>query len=156
MLYGLLVLVHIIGVLGFVATHGVSMVIGFKVRKEGDPKTVALLIALSRSTFNYMYAFTLILLAGGISAGFVGHLWGTGWMWTALVLLVLIFGYMSAVPAPFYGKLRQAAEIESSGGSPIPGQDLVSLRVSKIPTVTSVIGIVGLALIAWLMVMKPY
>ncbi len=37
-----------------------------------------------------MHVGILALLAGGVTAAFVGGLWGRGWIWTAMVILVLV------------------------------------------------------------------
>ena len=55
-----------------------------------------------------MYIGLLLLLVGGIWAGFAGDHWGSLWIWVALVTLVVVIAVMYAVATPFYGRMRAA------------------------------------------------
>src|SRR5262249_18019460 len=44
----------------------------------------------------------LVILATGIWMGFAGSLWGRGWIWAAIVILVLIIASMLYVARPYY------------------------------------------------------
>src|SRR6476659_7345581 len=96
------VFVHLIGVFAFLASHGVSMTVAFRLRKERDPRRIADLLQLSASAIRGFYAALAVLLAGGIVAGFLGHLWGRAWIWSAIGVLVLTTAFMYAVASPYY------------------------------------------------------
>ena len=83
-MYGWIVLLHVLGAFIFAAAHGVSMVTDFQLRGARErPRQVALLDA-SGAGVGAMYIGLLILLAGGIWAGFAGDHWGRGWIWAAI------------------------------------------------------------------------
>ncbi|MEO7804979.1 MAG: DUF2269 family protein [Actinomycetota bacterium] len=150
------VLLHIVGVIGFLLSHGASVTLTFQLRREREPAKVAALIAMSQSTYMAFYVSLLLLLVGGVVAGFIGGWWSKGWIWLSLILLVASGMAMAAMAKPFYGKVAKAARIQASGGAPIPGQDLFVLLSSHIPIVIAWIGFITLLAIAYLMVMKPF
>ena len=109
--YPWIVLVHVISVLGFLAAHGVSMGVVFRLRSERELGRVRALLDLSASSLGSMYLFVLVVLLSGIVAGIVGGWWtsGTLWIWASLILLIAIVVYMSYRASPYFTALRQAA-----------------------------------------------
>lgn len=155
-MYGWWVFLHIVGAAGFLLSHGTSAAIAFRLRRERDPNKVIALIELSRSTYTALYVSIVLLLAGGIVAGFVGHWWGRGWIWTALALMIVLIVVMGIVGTPYYARVLQAAQTEASGDSPVPGQNVDLLLRSPRPIILMVTGFGGLLVILWLMVLKPF
>ncbi len=161
-MYGLLVFIHVLGAFLFVLAHGASMLVSFRLRSERDPVRQAVLFELSSTGINMMYVGLVILLLAGIAAGFVGGHWGRGWIWAALGTLVVVMAVMYSVATPFYGRMRAAA------GAPVPDQvvarmkppptaaDLDALATSNRPFVLAAVGGIGLGLIVWLMLSKPF
>ena len=115
-MYGVVVLLHVLGAFAFVMAHGVSMFIGFRLRSERDPARQVLLFELSSPGMRLMYLGLGVLLLAGILAGFLGELWGRLWIWAALGTLVVVIAVMYSVATPFYGRMRAAA------GAPVPDQ----------------------------------
>ena len=74
--YPWIVLLHVLGAFGFVFAHGASAFAAFRIRSERDPARVAALLDMSGTSLGLMYVSLLILLIGGIAAGFVGSWWG--------------------------------------------------------------------------------
>jgi hypothetical protein len=148
MWYRFWVFVHISGALGFLAVHGVSAGVAFRLRREHEPDRVRALLALSAATRPWMYASLSVLLAGGIVAGSLGSWWGDSWIWEAVVLLTLLV--VGAVPlaVPYYRRVRKLA---AGPGS----EDLARVLQSPRPIVIAVVESVGLLLIVYLMVLKP-
>jgi len=66
-------LLHVVGVLGFVMFHGVSILVAFRLRKERDRTRIAELLQFSGSAVKGMYVSLLLLIAFGVIAGFAGH-----------------------------------------------------------------------------------
>jgi len=149
------VFVHLVGVFGFLAAHGVSMSVAFRLRRERDPRKVTELLQLSASTVKGMYVSVLVLLVGGIVAGFVGHWWSAGWIWAALGLLILITLAMYGLARPYYQRVGFVARAMAEGETSL-GQDQFDqvLRSSRGVWVI-VIGIGGLVAILYLMLFKP-
>lgn len=161
-----LVLLHILGVLGFVLVHGASATVAFRLRGERDPVRIRALLELSNAYLNWAYGALMVLLASGIAAGIVGGWWTSGrlWIWVSVGLLVAIFVGMYGVAAPYFEALRHAVgmatyqDVREHRVPPPPATDgeLASLLASRRPAATAFIGLGGIGLIAWLMVLKPF
>lgn len=162
-LYNWIVFLHVAGAFAFVLAHGVSAGVALKLRQEREVPRVQTLLDLSQMATMGMYVGLVILLVGGITAAFMAGLWGRGWVWTAIVLLVVMIAFMYARASRYYGEVRRAAGLEwyipgkgsGSAGSPNTG-DLGRLLGSSRPLELAVVGAIGLLVIIWLMVMKPF
>jgi hypothetical protein len=160
-MYQWIVLLHIVGAFLFVAAHGASMVISFRLRTVTERTRQTALLEISSISVGIMYVGLALLLVGGIWAGFAGDHWGRGWIWAAIGVLVVVIAVMYAVATPFYGRTRAAAGVE--GGPPPerlkpPAQesDLDALATSTRPFWLAGVGGIGLLVILWLMVVKPF
>ena len=99
---------HVLGALGFLAAHGATAAVAMRLRKERDPAKIRALLGLSRSTRPWMYVSLLLLIAAGVIAGFQGHWWDEGWIWTALILLVVLLVAAFPLAVPYYVRVRRA------------------------------------------------
>jgi uncharacterized membrane protein len=144
--------VHIVGGLGFLAAHGASAAVGLRLRHERDPSRIRALLDLSRSTRPWMYASLLVLLAAGVADGFIGRWWDQGWIWTALILLVVMLIVAFPLAVPYYLRVRRAV----AEGSAVMPEELDALLRSPRPVVIAMVETAGIALIVWLMVLKPF
>lgn len=161
-MYGFVVLLHVLGAFAFVMAHGVSMLIAFRLRGERDAARQALLLELSGLSVGLMYIGLGVLLLAGILAAFMGGLWGRGWIWASLGTLAVVIAVMYAVATPFYGRMRAAAGVPGTeqlatrfNPAPTPA-DLDVLETSSRPFVLAAVGGIGLAVIVWLMLSKPF
>ncbi len=124
-LYNWIVFLHILGAFTFVLAHGVAAGVSLKLREERELPRVQALLELSNTATQGMYVGLVILLIGGITAGFMAGLWGRGWIWTALVLLVAMIAFMFARASRYYGEVRRAAGLAyyipgKGSGGPAP------------------------------------
>ena len=159
------VFIHVLAAFAFIAAHGISMGVFFRIRRERDRGKLATLLEFSGWSMTTLYIAFLVLLIGGIVAGIVGGWWTNGrlWLWTSLVVLVVIVGLMYGLMTTSYGKVRQALGIptmsdQKKGIVPEPAGDaeLDALLTSPRPTIGAVLGLAGLVVIIWLMVVKPF
>lgn len=161
-MYGLVVLLHVLGAFSFVAAHGVSMVAAFRLRGERDRSRQATLLELSQIGVGVSYVGLLVLLAAGILAGFMGDHWGRGWIWASLGTLIAVAILMYVIATPFYGRMRAAAGVGGMGQSadqfkpPATEADLDALPGSIRPMLLAAVGGVGLVVIIWMMMLKPF
>lgn len=162
-LYNWIVFVHIAGAFTFALAHGVAAAVALKLRQERDVPRVQALLDLSNTATQGMYVGLVLLLVGGITAAFMGGLWGRGWIWTALALLVLMIAFMYARASRYYGEMRRAAGLDyyipGKGGGGRASPDAVALSrllASGRAIELAVVGAIGLLAIVWLMVMKPF
>jgi len=161
--YPWLVLTHVVGAFAFVLSHGVSMFVSFRLRAEQDRGRIEALLQVSSGSLVLLYASLLVLLAGGISAGFVGAWWDELWIWVSIGILVVVLVVMWAVASPYYMGLRKG--LGHDGREPKPGdapptllsdQELLARLRSSRPFWLAAVGGIGLVAIIWLMVVKPF
>jgi hypothetical protein len=162
-LYQWVVLVHVIAAFTFALAHGASAGVALKLRTEREIPRVQALLDLSQVATSGIYGSIVVLLLAGIAAAFIAGLWGKGWIWAAIVLLVLMFAAMYARATPCFGELRRAAGqgyyLIGKGAQPAERPDparLATLTASSRPMEIAAIGYGGLVLILWLMVLKPF
>ncbi len=161
-----LTLVHILAAFAFVFVHGASSMVAFKLRSERDRKRIQALLELSNAYLNALYVAFLVLFAAGILAGIAGGHWTSGrtWIWAALILLIVVTVLMYVIPAPYFEELRHALGMATFNDvrkkleppPPVSDAELERLLLSPRPLQTAAVGIVGLGVIIWLMVMKPF
>jgi plastocyanin len=149
------VFVHLIGVLAFVAAHGVSMSVLLRLRTERDPQRVNHLLELSSSSITAFYYGLLLLLTGGIVAGFLGHWWGRAWIWAAIGILVLVTLVMYAVATPYYKRVRFVARAMAEGSKAVTPEQFDQVLRGGAPVAVGAVGVLGLLAIVYLMVLKP-
>jgi hypothetical protein len=154
--YNLWKLLHVLAVLGFVMFHGVSIWVAFRLRKERDRLRIAELLQFSGSSVQGMYVTLGLLIVFGVIAGFAGHWWGSWWIWLALLILLGMVGEMSAVAGPYYRRVKEAVEIRPSGVPRRSDEELDEILRSPLALFNAILGLVALALLAYLMVFKPF
>lgn len=160
MLYQWMVFLHIAGVFAFLVAHGVSVGVAFRVRRERDPRRIMALLDLSSWSVSLMYLGLVLLLGGGVTAGFSpgipGSWWGDGWIWVSLGTLLLVMIAMYAVAATYYRRLRLIVGAMADGSQAVGDERLADLLEGPRPWVLAVIGFGGVLFILYLMLFKPF
>ena len=155
MAYNWWLFVHLVGVLGFLGAHGVSMAVTFRLRRERDVQRVNDLLALSSSTTRAMYVFLVLLLAGGIVTGFTGHWWGQAWIWISIGVLVGATLVMYAVARPYYRRLRLIVKARAAGSRAVSDEQWDSVLRSGRADGIAGVGVLALLVILYMMIFKP-
>ena len=155
MLYRWIVYLHVASVLALVATHGVSMVVLYRIRRERDRRRILDLITLSGETILPMYISIGLIIVFGTWSGIVGNWFGDWWLWIAIVLLLATIGLMTAVAKPYFTKVKAACEVRPSGVPRISDEELGEILGSGTAHLITAIGVVGLLGILYLMIFKP-
>jgi hypothetical protein len=161
-IYTWLVFVHVLAAFAFVLAHGASALVAFRVRTEREPQRIAALLDLSFASTFAMYASLLLLFAAGVAAGVVGHWFARVWIWTAIGVLIAVTVAMLAYAVPYYERVSIAVGRPSPRSRPeqppppAPPEELAALLDSRRPEVITAIGGIGLALLVWLMLFKPF
>lgn len=146
---------HVIGVLGFVMFHGVSIVVAFRLRKERDRVRIAELLQFSGSSVLGMYVSLGVLILFGVIAGFALDWWRFWWIWISLGILVATMVEMWALARPYYQQLKDAIQLRPSGVPRKSDEELDQLLRSRVSTLSAAWGIAALVIITWLMIWKP-
>jgi hypothetical protein len=161
--YPWLVLVHIVGAFIFVASHGVAIWMVMQIKRERDRNRIAALLDLSSASIGGLYIGLLLLLVGGIWAGLMADWFKYGWIWLALGLLIAISVLMYLIATPFFSRLRAALgqrsmQMKKTEPDPVALSDEeVQAIVQRTPVASLAgIGVGGLVIILWLMVVKPF
>lgn len=154
MLYRVIVFLHVISTFGFLLSHGASVSMAFVLKRERDLQKIRALLDLSGTSYPLMISTLLASIIFGIIAGFQGHWWKFGWIWTSIALLVVILALMYFLGSNVYGAARKAVELpsEPSGSN----EELFAILKKSNPLLLTLIGYGGYAIIAWLMMVKPF
>ena len=145
-LYVWLKFFHLFGVAVFLFAHGVSGGASLALRAPVSPDARRLL-RLSQMSAIVSNPALIVVIATGIWMAFAGHWWGQGWLWTAIVVLVALLVAMGLIARPDY-LARDAA------GQP---DDVVADRLRRTRPFAAIwIGAIGLAVLVFLMVFKPF
>ena len=138
-MYQWLVFVHLIGLVLFVAMHGVAMFMAFRVRTEREPATAKVLLAMSSRANQVMYLGLLLLGIGGLGAAGSAGLLVAPWVVASYVVLIVVFIAMYALGAGFYYPLREALE-GKEGAPPLDSAAMVARLQNRRPEALSLFG----------------
>ena len=159
-MYNWLVLLHIFFAFLFLLAHGPHVIAALRFRGEPDPER-------SLTFFNIVpdikYVRYLYIAMGmfGFAAAFLTGWWKQGWIWTSAVVFLIISFVMYKYGAGYYLIIYDAAlrliEAKKTGiDLPAAQKGYDDARNAPNPTIVYVVGIVGLAVILWLMRFNPF
>ncbi len=159
-MYNWLVFLHVLFALLFMLAHGAHAAGMLKFRGEPDPEQ-------SLTFFNIVPTTTLIrvltVLMGipGLAAAFLAPWWKQRWPWVSLAVFLVISWVMYRYGGGYYGIIQDAAThlIEAKKTNtnlPAAQKEYDDARNSPQAMIVSTVGIVGLAIILWLMRFKPF
>jgi hypothetical protein len=159
-------LLHILGALGLVLTHGASAAVAFKLRGERDRVRVQALVDLSNAYLNAFYLSFAVVLIAGILSGIAGGYWTSGrlWIWASLMVFFATAIGMFVLATPHFEAIRHAVGVATfsdirKGVAPPPPLDdgeLATLLTSRKPLWIAAVGLGGITLLVYLMVVKPF
>ena len=148
-LYIWLKFLHLAGLGMFLLGHGISAGTSFMLRSAPSDAVRAVLLRLSIQSAAVYYPGLLLVLVTGVWMGFEGHWWRSGWIWTAIGVLVAVFVVMGALSVPYH-KARDAANAKP------PTADLEPMLKRTRPIELAAVGTIGLLVLFFLMVFKPF
>ncbi|HEY6566292.1 MAG TPA: hypothetical protein VI341_02135 [Actinomycetota bacterium] len=149
-------MLHIIGVIAFMAAHGASMFTMFRVRNlDLDRARIADAISFSGTTTRPMYISLAVLVIAGFVAGVQGNWLDDWWLWIAVVVLLITTGLMTAIAAPYFRRITEACGVRPSGVPRTSDEELTALLHGPTTTLITAIGAIGLLVILYLMIFKP-
>jgi hypothetical protein len=158
-----IVFIHIVGAFGFVLSHGVSAFVAFRVRAERDPARIGALLDLSSISLGAMYTSLLVLFVAGVLAAIVGGYFNRLWPWAAIVTLVVVSGAMYPLATEHYRRVRGAIGLKRPGDKsadpppiPVDAAGLAAVLDNRRPEAIAAVGGIGLIVLLWLMVLKPF
>ena len=161
--YPWVVFIHVAAAFLFVMGHGASMWTSDQIRRERDPARIRALLELSSRSLGLVYVSLVTLLIAGIAAGIMGGYFSQGWIWASMIVLFAIIVLMYALASRYYAQVRQAVGMRSYGmpkdapePTPVSPEELALLVDTRRPDVIGLVGVIGLLIILWLMMFKPF
>jgi MFS family permease len=161
--YPWVVFVHVAAAFLFVMGHGASMWSSDQIRYERDVDRIKILLVMSSRSLSMVYASLVTLLVAGIVAGIMGGHFSRGWIWAAIVVLVLIIVLMYGLATPYYARVRAAVGLlprdhpkDAPDPTPLPADELAALVNSRRADYVGLVGVIGLLILIWLMMFKPF
>ena len=158
-----LVFLHVLSAITFFLAHGTSVAMAFKVRSETDFARIRAMLDLSACTVGVMFMSFLVMGLTGLIMPFILKLWGKGWVWASIVLIIIVVIQMGTMNDKRYKHLRRMVGLPYMvGGKKFEAEEpasqqeveahLKKLNVRELVTVGYVIPMIVL----WLMVFKPF
>jgi hypothetical protein len=153
---------HVAAVFVFLLSHGASGGAALLLRGQHDVAVRKLLLDFSWKAQSISSPAVILVLVSGIGLGFYGSWWGRGWIWVALAIFLAIFAVMSYFSMARFDPARKAAGLAYRVGVKIKpavpadadalANQILRLRGREL----AVGGSLGLAVIVWLMLVKPF
>ena len=164
MLYQIAVFLHVVFVFGYLLAHGVSASVSYAIKKERDVNRIRALLDISEASYPSMFSSLLAVIVFGLAAAFLNMTWWRfGWIWVSILVLIVIVVLMAVFGATAFGEIRKAAGLPYRvKGKPFPAEsaknneEIYAATAKVNPTLLLVIGYGGFAVIAWLMIAKPF
>lgn len=153
-MYQWFVFIHLVGLVLFAFAHGASAFIAFRLPGARERALVASYLETSKLATQTMYIGLILLLIGGAGAATINGFWTQPWVLGSIVVLVVVIGLMYGLGTGYYATLRgQLAD--KDGAAPMSEEALAAYLDERRPRVLAGVGVLGLLLIIWLMVLKP-
>jgi hypothetical protein len=163
MLIRWLVFIHVLASITFFLAHGTSAAMAFQLRKETNIQRIHALLDLSGTTMIAMFVSFMIMGLTGLIMPFLIKIWGKGWVWLSIVLMVFVFFYMVFQNEKNYKILRKLVGLPYMKGSkelpaePPASEEEILAHIRKISVHGLItVGYVIPAIVLWLMVFKPF
>ena len=159
-MYNWLVLLHILFAFLFMLGHGAHVAAMLKFRGEPDPER-SLTFFSNVPDIKYVRYLYVVMGVFGFASAFTTSWWKQGWTWTSAVVFVIVAYVMYKYGAGYYGIIFGAANrlIEANKTAtdlPAAQREFDEARNAPNTMIVSIVGIVGLAIILWLMRFKPF
>jgi hypothetical protein len=164
-MYPWIVFLHMVFVFGFLLAHGISAGVILQLRNENEPERMKALLDLSGQSARTMYISLLLLIITGIIAGVSGQWWGQQWIWLSLVVLILVFVGMQVRGSGYLLQLRKTIGAQYFENmklhpalAPASKEEIAALLASSRGRAMELLGMggIGLLVILWLMILKPF
>ena len=158
-----LVFLHTLSAFTFFLAHGTSVAMAFKIRSETNFDRIRAMLDLSASTVMVMFYSFLVMGLTGLVMPFILKIWNKGWVWTSIVLMVVVFFRMVMMNETRYKILRKLIGLPYMQGSKefpaesASSQAEVEAYLKKLPVGELVVVGYGIPIfVLWLMVFKPF
>jgi MFS family permease len=161
--YPWVVVAHVLFVIIAFGAHGTSAFAMFQAKRETDRSRLAAVLDLSGFSLGTAGIALIAAVLLGIAAAIMGGHFSRLWPWASIVVVVVAFGVMTPLGANPMTAVRQALGQPSRAdkrGAPPPAPasdpDLRAAQAKLQPGFLATFGIAALAILVWLMELKPF
>ena len=159
-MYNWLVLLHIFFAFLFMLTHGAHAAAMLKFRGEPDPER-SLTFFNNVPDIKYVRYLTMAMGFFGFAPAFMTVLWRQWWIWLSALVFLIVSWVMHKYGAGYYGMISNAARCliearKTNMDLSAAQREFDEARNAPNAMIVSIVGIVGLAVILWLMRFKPF
>jgi hypothetical protein len=151
-----LLFLHVASVLALLGSHGTSMTVLYRIRREQDRRRILDMVSLSGETILPMYVSLAAILVTGVLLGLKLHVFSRWWIWVAIVILVATAALMGAIARPYFARVKEACQVRPSGVPRVSDEELAEILRAPTANVITAIGVLGLLAILYLMVFQPH
>lgn len=151
-----LLFLHIASVLALLGTHGTSITVLYRIRRERDRARILNLVTLSGETILPMYVSLAAIVVTGVLLGLKVHAFALWWIWAAIAILVVVAALMGAIARPYFARVKEACQMRPSGVPRVSDEELLEILHASTAHVLSAIGGIGLLAILYLMIFQPH
>lgn len=159
-----IVWLHVVSALSYMAVHGISLGVAFKIKNERERERIKILLDLSSTYRTALYVLLLLVLGTGTLLGFTRGWWMNSlWIWVALGVFTAMFVAMISYSKSFFQQLRIGLGLmepekkeRQATSPPLTDEALHTLLATWNPWISVLIGIGGVAVLVWLMMFKPF
>ncbi len=162
-MYELLRFLHVLSAMAYFLFHGAVASVTFALRRNPGPTRIDALSAVMVFAYRGAPTAGVVLVLTGIIMGFQGRWWGDRWLWASLGLLLVIGLLMNRLGKPYLTQDFGSERIAGAGSPGDPMQPKAGEGVSAglrafffNPMFFAVTGLIGLAVVLWLMMFKPF
>lgn len=156
MFFRWLLFLHIASVLALLGTHGTSITVLYRIRRERDRARILDLVTLSGETILPMYVSLAAIVVTGVLLGLKVHAFSLWWIWAAIAILVVVAALMGAIARPYFARVKEACQMRPSGVPRVSDEELLEILHASTAHVLSAIGGIGLLAILYLMIFQPH
>ena len=159
-MYNGLVFLHVFFALLLMLAHGAHAAAMLKFRGEPDPEQ-SLTFFSNVPDIKYVRYLYIAMGVFGFAAAIYTGWWNKGWIWASAIIFAIISWVMYQYGAGYYSIIFDTANrlIEArktNTNVPAVQKEFDDARDMPNAMIVSIVGIVGLAIILWLMRFKPF
>jgi len=158
-------LIHVLAVMAFILTHGLSGLMALRIRGERDRARIQTMVQLSSSFLVWGWLALAVLFVAGVLAGIAGGWWTSGrlWIWASLGVFVGVTILMTPIASSYMEAVRHGVGLPSLADQrrkqvapePASDEELERILGSSKPIWAAMIGVAGIVVLTWLMMSKP-
>jgi len=158
-MYTWVVYLHVTVIFIFLIQHAVEIWVSFKLRVQDGPEGVYAAYAfLPDNNTMYLRINYGLIIVTGVTAGFLSTWWKNGWMWTALGIMLVLWGVMSFIAPRYLDAVDAIAEEAMKNKDDKTALDKFKsdLKARREPEMLIATSAIGGIIVLWLMMFKPF